>query len=53
MSEVMSGGQRPVRAGPVCSPQGLVAGLALAAVLLIIALLPPIRKGRDEIFVED
>jgi putative tricarboxylic transport membrane protein len=27
--------------------------LAVAAILLVIALLPSIRKGRDEVFVED
>jgi putative tricarboxylic transport membrane protein len=27
--------------------------LAVAVILLVIALLPSIRKGRDEVFVED
>src|SRR5688500_20260447 len=31
MSEVISGETRPARAGPVRSPQGLVAGLTLVA----------------------
>jgi putative tricarboxylic transport membrane protein len=35
--------ERPVSAGL----------LAVAAILLVIALLPSIRKGRDEVFVED
>ena len=35
--------ERPISAGL----------LAVAAILLVIALLPSIRKGRDEVFVED